>query len=76
MIGDVIFIGAVITTMTTIFSIVVNMIYKRIERIEDALHKSEKFNRSLWVWCRNHLDLYYQFRTTGAPEPKPLPEDE
>lgn len=76
MITDVIFISALLTSLATIFSIIVNILFKRIENIEVALKKSEDYNNTLWVWCRRHLDIYYQFRKPGSPEPDPLPKDD
>lgn len=38
------------------------------------LNGIEEYNRRLWAWARNLLDLYYRWRRPEAPDPDPLPE--
>ena len=47
----------------------------RLNALEDDLTASQAYNRVLWFYCRNLLDLYYLHRREGSPNPTPLPEE-
>lgn len=49
-------------------------LYTRLNRIEAELVQSRDYNNRLWAWARRHLDLYYRWRKSDAPDSEPLPE--
>ena len=70
---------AIITVLVSLvgalFLLVANL-FVRMGKIEGDLRSQRDYSNRLWAYCRYLLDLYYQHRKPGAPEPGPLPEVE
>lgn len=56
-------------------AVIIGHFYSRLNAIEDELKKAQHYNRKMWTWAREHIELYYKYRQEGAPDPKPIPEE-
>ena len=66
---------AVTVAALGLLGVIVGHTVTRLKALEDDLAASQAYNRVLWLYCRNLIDLYYRHRPAGAPDPAPLPEE-
>lgn len=69
-------IGVIVAALLSLVGILLGLLYARINRLEERLKRSEKYNRAMWLWARKHIDMYYVWRRVGAPDPDPLPPED
>lgn len=67
--------GVIVTAVSTVFGIILKIMSERIGEIEEESERVMGYNRRLWNWAREHLDLYYRYRKEGAPNPVPIPHE-
>ena len=67
--------GVIVTAVSTVFGIILKIMSERIGEIEEESERVMGYNRRLWNWAREHLDLYYRYRKEGAPNPAPIPHE-
>lgn len=67
--------GVIVTAVSTVFGIILKIMSTRIAEIEEESERVMGYNRRLWNWAREHLDLYYRHRKEGAPNPAPIPHE-
>ena len=67
--------GVIVTAVSTVFGIILKIMSDRIGEIEEESERVMGYNRRLWNWAREHLDLYYRYRKEGAPNPVPIPHE-
>lgn len=68
--------GGVVVAVVSAGGVALGHLYKRLFDVEAEVKSAKAQNRKLWMWARKHIDLYYRFRTDGAPDPDPLPDDD
>lgn len=66
--------GVVATAVLTALVALVGTQAKRISEVEVRIDDAEAYNDELWEWGRGQLDMYYNYRKEGAPDPKPIPK--
>ena len=67
--------GVIVTAVSTVFGIILKIMSDRIGEIEEESERVMGYNRRLWNWAREHLDLYYRYRKEGSPNPVPIPHE-
>lgn len=75
--------GVLVASVLTAYGIILNVQSRRITEMEQKVLKAESqlaaaknYNRRLWLFCRNLIDLYYRHRRDGSPDPPGLPEED
>lgn len=72
-------IAAAVTLFAAVLALVgviIGQMWARLSALEQRVEKAATYNRRLWEWARQHIDLYYRFRRDGAPDPAKIPEDD
>ncbi len=64
-----------LVTLVTVGGVCIGHFYSRLNVMENELKAARSYNRVMWLWARNQLELYYQYRQEGAPDPIPIPEE-
>lgn len=65
---------AVLVAGLALLGVVSGHILTRVRALESDLAAARAYNRALWAYCRRLLDLYYQHRSPGSPDPEPVPD--
>lgn len=54
----------------------INAVEAQVVDARGEVTRARAYNRKLWLYTRELLDLYYRHRTPDAPNPPPLPEED
>lgn len=68
--------SVVVAALLGLIGVLVGQLYARISKLETSVRTGQDYNRRLWLWARQHLDLYYRHRRDGAPDPAPIPSED
>lgn len=69
------FAGIIVTGVLTAFGVLIGHQARRISDVEGRVETAKRQNHRLWLAYRTLLDLYYRYRTPGAPDPDRLEEE-
>ncbi len=74
---------AIVVAAVPVLGVVAGHTVRRLNDVEaqvvaarDETSRARAYNRRLWVYTRDLIDLYYRHRTPDAPNPPPLPEED
>ena len=68
--------SGIVVACITVGGVLLGHLYKRLNDVEIELRDARVYNRRMWSWARSHIELYYNYRREGSPDPEPIPLEE